>query len=1379
MNTARDRFILFATASYTILALAWIFLTDRLLSVFVDIESLVWLSTVKGVFFVITTSAALFLALRAVPPANAVGTETLLDSLSAGISPGKQPRWLMYTFALAITLATLLLRESIAVQFGSRPLLILFMFPIILSALLGGLGPGLVSTAAAGFGVSFLAIPPLHSFRIAASHDLIQWAFLIANGVAVSLLSEVLRRALAKAEINRRLLDTVVSGTSDAIFVKDTQGRYLLANAATAGIVGKSQDEIIGHDDYFLFPETSARKLMAADRAIMSDGLIRTFEERIATLDGKVLDFLVSKGPVFNRTGQVVGMFGISRDITERKRTEATYRSLYDNIMNSVVLCRLIFENDQPVDLEYISTNPAFAEVTGIRENPVGRRISEVIPGYCEHNQESLALFARVAETGEPARWEHYLAELDRWFSFYIYSTAPGEITIITENISSRKKAEMALRESEERLKHALAATREAVWDFDLHTGLIKHNHRWRELLGLTDESFEHPAEMYHGCIHPDDKDMVRTRIEAAMRDGADYGAEYRLRCGDGREIWVADHGRVVETDPDGRPLRIVGAFTDVTQRKRDEQNLRRESEKNQALLRNASDGIHILDADGRIIEASDSFCAMLGYRRDEMIGMQVSQWDAKFVGAELSQAVTRQFEKPGRSQFETRHKRKDGTVFDVEVSGFPLELDGRPVLFNSSRDITERKQADEKLHLAASVFTHAREGIMITEPDGTIIDVNDAFCHISGYSRDEALGRNPRLLNSGRHGNDFYTDLWHGLIENGYWSGEIWNRRKNGEVFAAMLTISSVGDIQGNTLQFVALFSDISALKEHEKQLKYIAHYDALTRLPNRVLLADRLHQAMSQAERHAQPLAVVYLDLDGFKTINDKHGHEAGDQLLISVASRMKQALREGDTLARLGGDEFVAVLLELGNIEASIPMFTRILAAAAQPLEIGDLVLQVSASLGVTFYPQAADVDADQLLRQADQAMYQAKLTGKNRYHVFDAELDNDIRGHHESLERIRLAMTKREFVLYYQPKVDMRRGKVIGAEALIRWQHPERGLLPPAIFLPVIEDHPLAVEIGEWVIDTALTRMEDWRAGGLDIPVSVNIGARQLQQPDFVERLQEILAAHPQIKPSRLELEVLETSALEDVAQVTRIIETCREIGVTFALDDFGTGYSSLTYLKRLPVTQLKIDQSFVRDMLDDPDDLAILVGVLGLAGAFRRQVIAEGMETVEHGVMLLQLGCELAQGYGIAHPMPGDDMPAWSAAWRISPAWVELSAISREDLPLLFAGVEHRAWIVIVENHINGLSEIPPLQDHHQCRFGNWLDTEAAARYGAQALIPVIIQTHREMHELVEQLCVLHTLGHSREALARLSELHDLRDSLFEHLQALARKTGNL
>ena len=712
----------------------------------------------------------------------------------------------------------------------------------------------------------------------------------------------------------------------------------------------------------------------------------------------------------------------------------------------------------------------------------------------------------------------------------------------------------------------------------------------------------------------------------------------------------------------------VVVAHTDITARKQAEVALQRGKE----MLERTESMAHLAsfawDVDTNAMTWSTEMFRIFG--RDPALGTPNLQGQTELYTPESTQTL---FDAVGKAvadgtpyELELMSVQPDGEQRPCWVKGFPERDDsGRVVRIDGLvQDITERKAAQEKLQLAAGVFTHALEGIMITTPEAVILDVNDAFTRITGYTRDEVRGQSPRILSSGRHDADYYAAMWRRLAQDGYWYGEVWNRRKNGEVFAEMQAISAMRDAQGKVSQYISLFSDITERKAHESQLEHIAHFDALTNLPNRVLLADRLQQAMAQAQRRQLKLAVVYLDLDGFKAINDHHGHQTGDQVLITLAQRMKEALREGDTLGRIGGDEFVAVLIDLQETQSSVPLLGRLLSAAAEPVQAGES-LQVSASLGVTFYPQAHDLDADQLLRQADQAMYQAKLAGKNRYHVFDAALDTSLRSHHETLERIRLALENHEFVLHYQPKVNMHTGQVLGVEALIRWRHPENGLLAPATFLPVIEDHTLAVEVGEWVIDTAMHQMELWHAAGLDLPVSVNVGARQLQQANFVERLQAILARHPQVQPGCIELEVLETSALADMEQVSQVIEDCARIGVRFALDDFGTG-SSLTYLKRLRVALLKIDQSFVRDMLDDPDDMAILQGVIGLAAAFKREVIAEGVETVAHGTALLQLGCELAQGYGIARPMPPEQMPAWVASWQPDVAWCELPWLGSEE-----------------------------------------------------------------------------------------------------------------
>jgi len=860
-----------------------------------------------------------------------------------------------------------------------------------------------------------------------------------------------------------------------------------------------------------------------------------------------------------------------------------------------------------------------------------------------------------------------------------------------------------------------------------------------------------------------------------AITAGQIWKGEFHNRRKDGTLFWeMASISPVF--DVHGALQHFVAVKEDITARKLADEKIRELNRDFVSFLENTSDFVYFKDRNGCFRFCSQTLADITHHASwRDMIGKH----DLEVFPPETAQ-IYYQEELP---VFETGQPilGKTDPYFDaagnhgwVSTSKWPLFDDDGQVtgLFGISRDVTERMQAMESLQLAASVFTHAREGIMITNAAGEIIDVNEAFTRITSYSKEDVLGRNPRLLNSGRQEKAFYEALWRDLIEYGYWYGEVWNRRKSGEVYAVMQTISAVRDGGGQVRHYLALFSDITPMKEHERQLEQIAHFDALTQLPNRVLLADRLHQAMNQTRRRDLRLAVAYLDLDGFKAINDTYGHDAGDQLLITLSARMKAALREGDTLARLGGDEFVAVLLDLADISASLPMLARLLAAAAQPVHVGAHVLQVSASLGVTFFPQMEEVDPDQMLRQADQAMYQAKLAGKNRYYVFDADQDRSLRGYHESLEGIRLAMQQHEFELFYQPKVNMRTGRVVGAEALIRWRHPDKGLLLPAAFLPVIEEHPLAVELGEWVIASALAQMAAWRAVGLDIPVSVNLSARQLQQTDFVVRLRELLAAQPGARASDLELEVLETSALDDLVHVSQVIKACLAFGVRFALDDFGTGYSSLAYLKRLPVALLKIDQSFVRDMLSDPDDLAILEGIIGLAAAFRRQIIAEGVETVVHGEMLLRLGCELAQGFGIAHPMPASDLPDWITSWRPDSSWNNKPAVSRDDLALLFTGVEHQAWIVAIERRIKGERDFSEPADPNNCNFGLWLNSESVDRYSAHSAFPVVVNLHQEIHHFAASLLELHASGQHQQALMGLDKLHQQRDALLKQLKRL-------
>jgi diguanylate cyclase (GGDEF)-like protein/PAS domain S-box-containing protein len=686
------------------------------------------------------------------------------------------------------------------------------------------------------------------------------------------------------------------------------------------------------------------------------------------------------------------------------------------------------------------------------------------------------------------------------------------------------------------------------------------------------------------------------------------------------------------------------------------------------------------------------------------------------------------------------------------------------------ANEIENRKNAENQMKLAASVFTYAREGIVITDPHGNIIDINDAYTQITGYQREEVLGKNPRFMQSGKHDDIFYRQLWINLKKNGYWSGEIWNKRKNGDLVAELLTISAVKDSNGQIQHFVALFSDITSQKEHQQQLERIAHYDSLTGLPNRMLLADRLQQAIIQTNRRRQAITVAYLDLDGFKEINDQYGHDFGDQLLINISQRMTECIRTTDTIARLGGDEFVAVLIDTDASESKV-LLDRLLSAASQPVKLDDALVQVSASIGVTMYPQMDEVDADQLVRQADQAMYRAKLQGKNQFYLFDPAEDQNLRGHHEKIERLRQALENGELVLYYQPKVNLRTGEVIGVEALIRWHHPQNGVLAPSFFLPLIEQHPFSVALGEWVINSALKQIQQWRKDDFNVSISINIGAYQIQKDDFIQRLDDILKKYSSQDVQRLQMEVLETSTI-DIAHVAQVMNQCRKLGIDFALDDFGTGYSSLTYLKHLPATVLKIDRSFIRDMMEDASDLAIVEGIIGLAKAFRREVVAEGIETMEHAEMLLMLGCDLAQGFAIAHPMPAENLPDWSKNWTPPEAWRHIQHIHSSDPKLLVAMVEHRSWVCHVQNVIKGKQTHSPEMDVRKCRFGYWLHNEASKIYGEYDEFKTIQSLHVEMHILAKHLIKLCKRNNHKKAEEELPLLLSTHQQLISEIKKL-------
>jgi diguanylate cyclase (GGDEF)-like protein/PAS domain S-box-containing protein len=543
-----------------------------------------------------------------------------------------------------------------------------------------------------------------------------------------------------------------------------------------------------------------------------------------------------------------------------------------------------------------------------------------------------------------------------------------------------------------------------------------------------------------------------------------------------------------------------------------------------------------------------------------------------------------------------------------------------------------------------------------------------------------------------------------------------------------------------GQPLTMVGISIDITDQKEHQQHIEFITHHDVLTGLPNRTRFLDLLRVCMASSSTLQTRLAVAYIDLDGFAALNAQFGRDTGNQLIVELGKRLARAVRERQYLARIGGDEFAVILSGLQDGGSYLVPVQRLLEAVSQPLDINGQSTQITASIGVSLFPQSDTVEAEQLLRQADQAMYLAKLAGKNRHHVFDPMKDESTRERFLRLEEVRRSLAQGEMRLFYQPKIWLASGEVVGFEALIRWQHPQRGLVPPAQFIPLLEQHPLAIQVGDWVIETALLQLARWNADGLHTSVSVNIESLQLQDPDFVPRLARQLAACPDVQASQLELEILETGALDNMAHVSRLIAELQTMGVACSLDDFGTGYSSLTFLKQLAAQTIKIDQSFVRGMLDDSENASIVNSVLGLAHSFDRHTLAEGVETEAHGQALVELGCEMAQGYAIARPMPAEAVPAWLAQWHPPLSWQNTRALQPGDIQLLLAEIEHRTWMKDLKAHLEGNQDSPPSLNKNACHFGVWLDkTATRRRFGHLPEFQGLQELHQNLHTEGEAL----------------------------------------
>jgi len=704
------------------------------------------------------------------------------------------------------------------------------------------------------------------------------------------------------------------------------------------------------------------------------------------------------------------------------------------------------------------------------------------------------------------------------------------------------------------------------------------------------------------------------------------------------KDIWLETH---LYTSQDG----ISMYLRDITARKQVETALRESERYQRAILTNIADGIITTDKQGVILSFNPAAERIYGYSANEAIGNTLDILIDKDLEEVVNQLThyynTKGTETVGLNRDVTA-KRKDGSLFPVEITITEMLMDESQQFVGIIRDVTERRRAEEQLHLADRIFESNNEGIVITDQNSRILRVNTAFLRITGYTEHEVMGKTPKLLSSGRHSETFYLNMWQQIKEHGHWQGEIWNKRKNGEIYPEWLSISTVHDKNNGISNFVAIFSDISEKKENEQRIYHMAHHDALTGLLNRNMFNLELNEALVSASKCNGLLAVLYIDLDHFKKVNDTLGHPVGDELLKIIAKRLTNLLRSSDQVCRIGGDEFIVLLQNITQADHASKIAQNIIDQLTQPINLAKRELFIGASIGVAMFPQDA-MNADDLVCNADAALFRAKQMGRNNFQFYSNDMNARAADRLDLESKLRHALDAQEFVLYFQPQLDLQKKKIIGVEALVRWLHPELGLVSPADFIPLLEETGLIIPVGEWILMRACLQARSWKKAGLgDIRVAVNISPHQFLYSDIIQTVDDAIKITG-LPAHLLELEITEGSIMEDAEHNIRRLQLLSDMGVQLAIDDFGTGYSSLAYLKRFPIDALKIDQSFIRDMHQNKEDANIATAIISLGKSFDLRIVAEGVEQAQVLKQLNTLDCDEAQGYFISRPLSEEKM----------------------------------------------------------------------------------------------------------------------------------------
>ncbi|HJV50955.1 MAG TPA: PAS domain S-box protein [Noviherbaspirillum sp.] len=951
------------------------------------------------------------------------------------------------------------------------------------------------------------------------------------------------------------------------------------------------------------------------------------------------------------------------------------------------------------------------------------------------------------------------------------------------ENIGERRTLQESLRRIATNLARAEAISPIGSWKWDIRTNKVSCSEEVSEMFALPAARQPTPLAAILDRVIPDERPAFEQALHAAVSTQKPYQVEFRLLLPGGGTRLISASGEIFRRDSKGKPLVMIGMAQDITLRREAERAVRDSEERFRQLFDNASDAIFIANEDGRYIDVNINACRMLGYSREELLGMQIvdlipqadverlagvkaslmhdaervdlTEWqlrrkDGEFVPTEISArflpdgrwlALVRDISERKRIQQQLERQAEEindlyenapcgyhsvdrnlvivkmnhtelewlgytreelvgrRTMAELQTEGskalylrkfseliekrhlrnLELEMvrkDGSvmPVLLNASAqygadgaflmsrttvfDITKVAEAQKELRRAAAVFEHTKDAILITDSNGTITAVNRAFSDITGYRPEEVVGKNPRLLKSGRQGSDFYANLWTELDRKGNWQGELWDRRKSGELFPTWQNITAVKDDTGKVTDYISVFSDITTIKDTEQQLVRLAYHDTLTGLANRLLFNDRLDHALRHGRRRQSMVGLLLLDLDRFKLINDTLGHDAGDRLLETVAARLSRSVRGEDTVARLGGDEFAVVMGELDRLEDAAALARKIIDAVAQPIPVGAHVLVTSVSIGISIFPNDGD-DKETLYKAADVALYAAKDKGRTCFEFYTPSMTQKANEVLAIDRGLRDALQRDELLLLFQPQVSLASGDIVGLEALLRWNSPQRGMQSPLRFLPVAEESNLIELLGDWVIESACAQVQKWREEGVPpVRVAINLSARQLKRPGFVTGLRATLERYPPMDGYGLDLEVTE-STLAAEADIAVSLKELKGLGFRIAVDDFGTGYSSLHSLKQVPADILKIDRALIHGIPDDADDRAITSAIIAMGHSLGMELVAEGIETREQLQFLAGQHCDEAQGFLLSPPLPADDctrlLLSGHAAWQAGSA----------------------------------------------------------------------------------------------------------------------------